>query len=38
VNPAWKTPLIPIIDSALAGDIEETRRLVTDVIVQNSYA
>jgi len=34
VNPAWKTPLIPIIDSALAGDIEETRRLVTDLINQ----
>jgi hypothetical protein len=34
VNPVWKTPLIPIIDCALAGDIEETRRLVTDLINQ----
>jgi hypothetical protein len=28
----WKTPLIPIIDKALEGDIEETRRLVTDLM------
>jgi hypothetical protein len=34
VHPAWKTPLIPIIDSGLAGDIEETHRLVTDLINQ----
>jgi hypothetical protein len=32
VHTVWKTPLIPIIDSALAGDIEETRRLVTDLM------
>jgi hypothetical protein len=24
VNPAWRTPLIPIIDSALEGDNKET--------------
>jgi hypothetical protein len=34
VHPEWKTPLIPILDKALEGDIEETRRLVTDLINQ----
>jgi len=34
INPEWKTPLIPVIDKALEGDIEETRRLVTDLINQ----
>ena len=34
INPEWKTPLIPIIDKALEGDVEETRRLVTDLINQ----
>jgi hypothetical protein len=32
ITPIWKTPLIPIIDKALEGDIEETRRLVTDMV------
>jgi len=32
INPEWKTPLIPIIDRALAGDIEQTRQLVTDMM------
>lgn len=34
IHPEWKTPLIPILDKALEGDIEETRRLVTDLINQ----
>jgi hypothetical protein len=34
LNTAWKTPLIRIIDSALKGGVEETRRLVTDLINQ----
>ena len=34
INPEWKTPLIPVIDKALEGDVEETRRLVTDLINQ----
>ncbi len=32
INPAWRTPLIPIIDKALEGDVESTRRLVTDLM------
>ncbi len=32
IKPAWETPLIPIINKALEGDIEETRRLVTDLM------
>jgi hypothetical protein len=32
ITPVWKTPLIPIIDKALEGDIEETRKLVTDLV------
>lgn len=32
VSPAWKTPLIPIIDRALQGDVEQTRQLVTDMM------
>ena len=32
INPAWKTPLIPIIDRALEGEVEQTRQLVTDMM------
>ncbi len=32
INPGWKTPLIPIVDKALTGDIEQTRRLATDLM------
>jgi hypothetical protein len=31
ITPIWKTPLIPINNKALEGDIE-TRRLVTDMM------
>lgn len=34
MNLSWETPLIPVIDSALEGDIEEILRLVTDLINQ----
>ncbi len=34
IHHEWKTPLFPILDKALEGDIEETRRLVTDLINQ----
>ena len=32
LSPDWKADLIPIIDKAMAGNVEETRRLVTDLV------
>lgn len=31
IRPDWKEDLIPIVDSAMSGDIEQTRRYVTDL-------
>ena len=32
LNPEWKGDLIPLIDSAIALNVEETRRLATDLL------
>ena len=32
IHPTWKEKLIPVIDSALAGNKEEVRRLATDLL------
>ena len=32
ISPAWKTPLIPIIDAALSGKEETVRQLTTDLM------
>lgn len=32
INPEWKMPLIPIIDKAMEGEVEQTRQLVTDLM------
>jgi hypothetical protein len=34
IHPEWKKPLNPILNNALDGDIEETCRLVADLINQ----